>query len=290
MYIISMQKPSYIKARVRLSNDYYTTHELLKNLGLNTVCEEAACPNIGDCWSRKYATVMILGKNCTRSCRFCNIATGNVEPVNVNEPYNISRIVKILGLKHVVITSVDRDDLPDGGASQFLRTIAMIRKHCPNTTIEVLTPDFLNKNEEYKLIAESGIEVYNHNLETVPRLYKYVRPQANYFHSLKLLYEVKKVNNDIFTKSGIMVGLGETDAEVIQVMEDLRAAKVDFLTIGQYLQPSPKHYPMIYIAEEKFEKYYKIAKRKGFSMISSSPMTRSSYHAEEDFEKLKNKN
>lgn len=281
-----MNKPFWIKSRVRLSDDYYSTYNLLENLGLNTVCREAACPNIGECWSKKHATVMILGKVCTRTCRFCNISKGQPEAINPNEPYNVARVAKLLKLRHIVVTSVDRDDLPDGGAAQFLRTIAMIRKHCPTTTIEVLTPDFLNKNEEYKLIAQAGPEVFNHNLETVPRLYKFVRPQAVYFQSLKLLYEVKKINNKLFTKSGIMVGLGETDAEVIQVMDDLRSADVDFITIGQYLQPSEKHYPVTYIEEKKFHQYYNIAKRKGFKMISSSPMTRSSYHAEEDFIKL----
>ena len=279
------------KPRVRISAEYHDTHSLVRRFGLNTVCEEAACPNIGDCWGRGHVTVMILGRNCTRACTFCNIASGNPEEVDKYEPLKIVRLLKELkirniNLKHVVITSVDRDDLLDGGASQYIKVISEIRKSLPQITIEVLTPDFLHKNKEYLLIAESGPEVYNHNLETIPRLYGEVRPKANYYHSLRLLDEVKKARPNIYTKSGLMLGLGESRSEIARVMDDLRIANVDVITIGQYYQPSPSHYPQITVSIEEFEYYKKIAKRKGFKSFSISPLTRSSFNAGNDLNNL----
>jgi lipoic acid synthetase len=260
----------------------------MRQLNLNTVCEEAACPNIGECWAKRHATFIILGQVCTRACAFCNIQTGRPDPVDPKEPNNVARAVLHLALRHVVITSVDRDDLPDGGAEHFALTIQAIRNLCPGTTIEILTPDFLRKGGAEDIVIDAAPDVFNHNLETVPRLYPTVRPGARYFNSLRLLGKVKERSPHMFTKSGLMVGLGEEKAEVYQVMDDLRAAGVDFLTIGQYLQPTPKHHPLVrFVPPPEFEEYAEMARGKGFLMVSSSPLTRSSYHADEDFEKLK---
>ena len=255
---------------------------------LNTVCEEAACPNIGECWAKKHATIMILGDVCTRACTFCNIKTGRPDLLDPHEPERVGEAVGKMGLTHIVITSVDRDDLEDGGATHFAQTIQAIRATSPNTTIEILTPDFLRKEGAIEIVVAAKPDVYNHNLETVPRLYSEVRPGARYFHSLRLPDQVKKVDPTMFTKSGIMVGLGETKTEVYQVMDDLRAANVDFITIGQYLQPTPKHHPLIdFITPDEFAEYASMARGKGFLMVAASPLTRSSYHAGDDFEKLK---
>lgn len=255
---------------------------------LNTVCEEAACPNIGECWAKKHATIMILGDVCTRACTFCNIKTGRPDQLDPHEPERVGEAVGKMGLSHVVITSVDRDDLDDGGAAHFSQTIQAIRANAPHTTIEILTPDFLRKDGAIEIVVAAKPDVYNHNLETVPRLYSEVRPGARYFHSLRLLDQVKKIDPTLFTKSGIMVGLGETKTEVYQVMDDLRAANVDFITIGQYLQPTPKHHPLIdFITPEEFEEYASMARGKGFLVVAASPLTRSSYHAGDDFAKLK---
>ena len=282
------RKPAWIRAKAPISPEYHQTRELMRRLNLNTVCEEAACPNIGECWTLGHATVMILGEICTRACSFCNVTTGKPAPVDPFEPENTALAAKELGLKHIVITSVDRDDLDDGGADQFVKTIAALRAHTPNTTIEILTPDFLRKEHAIEVIVGAKPDVYNHNLETVPRLYPEVRPGARYFHSLRLLDTVKKTDPSMFTKSGIMVGLGETKAEVAQVMDDLRSADVDFITIGQYLQPTIKHIGVDrFVDPSEFEDYQTIARSKGFLMVAASPMTRSSYHAGEDFEKLR---
>jgi lipoic acid synthetase len=255
---------------------------------LNTVCEEAACPNIGECWAKRHATIMILGDICTRACTFCNIKTGRPDQLDPHEPERVGQAVGKMALSHVVITSVDRDDLEDGGATHFAQTIKAIRAKSPSTTIEILTPDFLRKDGAIETVVAARPDVYNHNLETVPRLYAEVRPGARYFHSLRLLDQVKKIDPTLFTKSGIMVGLGETKAEVYQVMDDLRAANVDFITIGQYLQPTPKHHPLVdFIMPGEFEEYAAMARGKGFLMVAASPLTRSSYHAGEDFAKLK---
>ena len=252
-----------------------------------TVCEEANCPNITECWSKKHATFMIMGDTCTRACAFCDVKTGKPKSLDTLEPYKISKAVSSLNLKHVVITSVDRDDLKDGGSSHFYNVIKATRNKNPNTSIEVLTPDFLRKGEAYKHVLKADFDVFNHNVETVPRLYTKVRPGARYFASLDLLKSAKKFNKKIFTKSGIMVGLGEYKDEIINVMNDLRSAEVDFLTIGQYLQPSPKHHPLNrYYHPDEFKDLKTIAKSKGFLLVSSSPLTRSSYHADEDFKKL----
>jgi lipoic acid synthetase len=260
----------------------------MRELALNTVCEEAACPNIGECWKQKHATVMILGSVCTRACSFCNVATGRPDLLDPHEPRHVAEAAARLGLSHIVVTSVDRDDLADGGAGQFVRTIEEIRALAPATTIEVLTPDFLKKEGAIDAVVAAGPDIYNHNLETVPRLYAEVRPGARYFHSLRLLDRVKELAPAMFTKSGIMVGLGEDKAEVLQVMDDLRAAQVDFLTIGQYLQPTPKHRSVHrFVTPEEFETYRKLAFGKGFLMVSASPLTRSSYFAGEDFAKLR---
>jgi lipoyl synthase len=284
----SLQKPEWIRAKAPQSQGYHDTYDLMRKLNLNTVCEEAACPNIGECWAKKHATVMILGSVCTRACAFCNIATGRPDKLDPHEPDHVAEAVSKLGLKHVVITSVDRDDLEDGGANHFASTILAIKKKSPNTTIEVLTPDFLRKEGALEIVVEAAPDVFNHNLETVSRLYATVRPGARYFHSLKLLDRVKELNKSIFTKSGVMVGLGETKTEIYQVMDDLRSASVDFLTIGQYLQPTPKHHPLDrYVDPEEFKNYEKMAYGKGFLVVAASPMTRSSYHADADFEKLK---
>ncbi len=281
-------KPSWIRVKAPNSKGYQETAALMRDLKLKTVCEEAACPNIGECWSKKHATMMILGDTCTRACTFCNIKTGRPDLLDPHEPERVGNAVAQMGLSHVVITSVDRDDLDDGGANHFAEVIREIRTKAPNTTIEVLTPDFLRKEGAVEIVVAAAPDVYNHNLETVPRLYSTVRPGARYFNSLRLLNDVKTINPQMFTKSGIMVGLGETKNEVYQVMDDLRAADVDFLTIGQYLQPTPKHHPLIdYITPEEFEDYATMARGKGFLMVSSSPLTRSSYHAGDDFAKLK---
>ena len=281
-------KPDWIRVKAPNSAQYNETRKLLHGLKLHTVCEEAACPNIGECWTKKHATVMILGDTCTRACAFCNVKTGKPNLVDPHEPDNLATAIATLGLEHVVITSVDRDDLKDGGANQFVQCIEKLRVKAPGTTIEVLTPDFLRQPESIDLVANARPDVYNHNLETVPRLYATIRPGARYFNSLRLLDRVKKVVPSIFTKSGIMVGLGETAEEVHQVMDDLRAADVDFLTIGQYLQPTPKHAKVErYVTPDEFNAYAAKARAKGFLLVSSSPLTRSSYHAEEDFRRLR---
>ncbi|MFY9590257.1 lipoyl synthase [Rickettsia endosymbiont of Halotydeus destructor] len=283
------KRPDWIKVKAPVSKQYHETKELIKNLKLNTVCEEAACPNIGECWSKKHATVMILGSVCTRACRFCNIATGQPDLLDPHEPQRLAEAVKKLNLQHVVITSVDRDDLEDGGARHFAQCIQEIRHSSPNTTIEILTPDFLRKDGAAEIIAKAKPDVFNHNVETVPALYKKIRPGARYYNSLSLLHNIKKLSPEIFTKSGMMLGLGEETSEVIQVMDDLREAKVDFLTIGQYLQPTKNHAEVArYVTPEEFRYIERVAKTKGFLMVSASPLTRSSYHADEDFQQLKN--
>jgi lipoic acid synthetase len=260
----------------------------MRELRLNTVCEEAACPNIGECWKQKHATVMILGSVCTRACAFCNVATGRPDALDPHEPEHVAEAAARLGLSHIVVTSVDRDDLGDGGAQHFARTIRAIRARTPATTIEVLTPDFLNKEGALEAVVEARPDIYNHNLETVPRLYAEVRPGARYYASLRLLDRVKQLDPLMFTKSGMMVGLGEDKAEILQVMDDLRQADVDFLTIGQYLQPTPKHHAIErFVPPDEFESYRKLAYGKGFLMVSASPLTRSSYFAGEDFAKLR---
>lgn len=280
-------KPDWIRVRAPQGGTYSETHAIVKQFKLTTVCEEAGCPNIGECWNKKHATFMIMGEVCTRACAFCNVATGKPDELDKMEPLRIGVAVEKMGLKHVVITSVDRDDLPDGGAEHFVKTIEAIRFKSPQTTIEILTPDFKNKDGAVDIVAQSRPDVFNHNLETVPRLYPTVRPGARYFTSLRLLERAKEVNADIYTKSGLMVGLGETREEIGQVMDDLRAAGVDFLTVGQYLQPSPKHAPVErFWTPEEFESLEKMARAKGFLMVSASPLTRSSHHAGEDFAKL----
>lgn len=283
----SRKKPSWLKVTAPNSQAYHDTVDLVREHKLHTVCEEAACPNIGECWKKKHATFMILGDTCTRACAFCNVKTGKPNIVDPHEPDRVGRAVKTLGLRHAVITSVDRDDLPDGGATHFARTIAAIRKQSAGTTIEILTPDFMRKEGAINIIIESHPDVFNHNLETVPRLYATVRPGARYFTSLSLLQKVKEQKPELFTKSGIMVGLGESREEVYQVMDDLRSAGVDFLTIGQYLQPTPKHHEVMrFVPPEEFQDYETMARGKGFLMVSASPLTRSSYHADRDFEAL----
>ncbi|MEC8037719.1 MAG: lipoyl synthase [Pseudomonadota bacterium] len=282
------KKPDWIRVKAPTSAGYKETREIMRSLSLSTVCEEAGCPNIGECWSKKHATMMIMGEVCTRACTFCNVATGKPGALNPFEPTNVAQAVKSLGLSHVVITSVDRDDLDDGGAGHFAETILAVREASPETTIEVLTPDFLRKRDAWKVVADAKPDVFNHNLETVPGLYAEVRPGARYFESLRLLARVKERDPLAFTKSGIMVGLGEKKMEVAQVMDDLRAADVDFLTIGQYLQPSPKHHAVeAFITPDEFREYETMAYGKGFLMVSATPLTRSSYHAGEDFERLR---
>ncbi|MBP9050343.1 MAG: lipoyl synthase [Alphaproteobacteria bacterium] len=282
------KKPDWIRVKAPQGLTYSETHEIVKNFKLTTVCEEAGCPNIGECWNKRHATFMIMGEVCTRACAFCNVATGKPNELDRMEPLRIGVAVEKMGLKHVVITSVDRDDLPDGGAEHFVKTIEAIRFKAPKTTIEILTPDFKNKADAVDNVAKSLPDVFNHNLETVPRLYPTIRPGARYFTSLRLLQRVKEVDSSIYTKSGLMVGLGETYEEVGQVMDDLRAAGVDFLTIGQYLQPTPKHAPVLHFwTPEEFIELERMARSKGFLMVSASPLTRSSHHAGEDFEKLK---
>ena len=282
------RKPPWIRVKAPTSEAYGETLRLMRAHGLHTVCEEAACPNIGECWSRGHVTVMILGDICTRACAFCNVKTGRPGAVDALEPENLAASVAEMGLKHVVVTSVDRDDLDDGGAAQFVRCIERIREASPGTTIEVLTPDFRNKEGALEAVIAARPDVFNHNLETVPRLYPTIRPGARYFHSLRLLDQAKKLDPAIFTKSGIMVGLGEERREVLQVMDDQRSADVDFLTIGQYLRPTPRHAPVDrYVTPDEFEEYRRLALARGFLMVASSPLTRSSYHADRDFEALR---
>src|SRR5262245_19700975 len=282
------RKPEWIRVKAPTSPEYEQTRALMRRLKLNTVCEEAACPNIGECWKQKHATVMILGSVCTRACAFCNVATGLPDRLDPHEPAHVAEAVGQLGLSHIVVTSVDRDDLEDGGAAHFAETIRRIRDAAPSTTIEVLTPDFLRKPGAVETAVAARPDVYNHNLETVPRLYREVRPGARYFASLQLLAKVKEIDPAMFTKSGLMVGLGESREEIMQVMDDLRAANVDFLTIGQYLQPTRKHAAVArFWTPEEFAGLEGIARAKGFLMVSASPLTRSSYHAGEDFERLK---
>ena len=285
---ISPKKPFWLKVKAPQGKIFDQTKGLLDDLNITTVCEEASCPNIGNCWSKKHATMMIMGDICTRACSFCNVATGKPNKLDLSEPIRVAKSVARLNLNHVVITSVDRDDLYDGGADHFVATITDIRKYSPNTSIEILTPDFLKKDGALEKVINAKPDVFNHNLETVPRLYPSVRPGARYFHSLSLLAKVKEVNPNIFTKSGIMVGLGESQNEIYQVMDDMRSADIDFLTIGQYLQPTIKHHKVEkFVNPDEFENYKKVALSKGFLLVSSSPLTRSSFHASEDFEKLK---
>ena len=281
------KKPEWIRSQLTNSKEFFLTKTIVNNNNLVTVCQEANCPNITECWSKRHATFMIMGDTCTRACAFCDVKTGVPGKLDQLEPVKIAEAVKKLNLKHVVITSVDRDDLDDGGSEHFFEVINQTRKSNPNTTIEVLTPDFLRKGDAYKKVLDAKPDVFNHNIETVPSLYLKVRPGSRYFASLELLKNAKKVNKNIFTKSGIMVGLGESRDEILQVMDDLKAADVDFLTIGQYLQPSTKHYPLDrYYTPKEFDDLGTIAKAKGFLLVSSSPLTRSSYHADEDFAKL----
>lgn len=280
----SPRKPAWIRVRAPSSDAHAETRALMRGRNLHTVCEEAACPNIGECWARKHATVMILGAICTRACAFCNVATGKPGPVDPFEPENVAMTAATMELKHMVITSVDRDDLGDGGADQFVRCITLIRARAPETTIEVLTPDFRHKDGALEAVVAARPDVFNHNLETVPRLYPVIRPGARYYHSLRLLDRAKDLAPTIFTKSGIMVGLGEDRGEVMQVMDDLRSARVDFLTIGQYLQPTPHHAGVArFVTPDEFAEYKRVAEAKGFLMVASSPLTRSSYHADRDF-------
>ena len=281
-------KPPWLRVKAPNSPEYHATRKLMRSHKLNTVCEEAACPNIGQCWSQGHATVMILGSVCTRACAFCNIATGRPDQLDPHEPEELALAVESLGLTHMVITSVDRDDLEDGGAGQFVRCIERLRETTPDTTIEVLTPDFRNKKDALKAVITAKPDVFNHNLETVPRLYTEIRPGARYFHSLRLLDQAKALDPTLFTKSGIMVGLGEERREVLQVMDDLRSANVDFITIGQYLQPTPRHHEVMrFVTPDEFKEYERLAYAKGFLMVSATPLTRSSYFAGDDFAKLR---
>jgi len=281
------RRPDWLRVKAPVSKAYNETRKLMRANNLVTVCEEAACPNIGECWSQKHATMMILGSVCTRACAFCNVATGRPDLLDPHEPENVGAAVATLGLKHVVITSVDRDDLDDGGAQHFADTIREIRAQSPTTTIEVLTPDFLRKEGAVEIVVAARPDVFNHNMETVPRLYPSIRPGARYFHSLAVLHKVKTLDPSIFTKSGIMVGLSETDEEVGQLMDDLRSAEVDFMTIGQYLQPTPKHAEVVrFVTPDIFTQYSKTGRAKGFLLISATPLTRSSYHADQDFDNL----
>ncbi len=282
------RKPSWIRVKAPVSPEYQDLRRLMRSLNLNTVCEEAACPNIGECWTHGHATVMILGSVCTRACAFCNVATGRPDQLDPHEPQHVAEAAAKLGLNHLVITSVDRDDLDDGGAAHFAATIKAVREQAPNTTIEVLTPDFKGKPGALETVVEARPDVFNHNLETVPRLYPSIRPGARYFTSLQLLARAKELDPSIFTKSGLMVGLGETMDEVYQVMDDQRSADVDFLTIGQYLQPTPKHARVDrFVPPEEFQRAEAVARGKGFLMVSASPLTRSSYLAGDDFVKLR---
>ena len=284
-----VRKPDWIRVKAPTGAVVAQTRALMRSKSLTTVCEEAACPNIGECWSKKHATVMILGDTCTRACAFCNVKTGMPRAVDPMEPENVADAAAQMGLQHIVVTSVDRDDLPDGGAKQFVKVIEAIRRSNPQTTIEILTPDFRNKHEAaIEAIVAARPDVYNHNLETVPRLYPTIRPGARYYASLRLLEQVKRIDPSIFTKSGVMVGLGEERLEVHQVMDDMRSAGIDFLTMGQYLQPTPKHAKVAeYVPPATFNAYASIARAKGFLLVAASPLTRSSYHAGDDFEKLR---
>ena len=282
------RKPAWIRVKAPTHPVYHETRALMRDNKLVTVCEEAACPNIGECWSQRHATMMIMGETCTRACSFCNVATGMPGPLDADEPRRVGEAVAALGLRHVVVTSVDRDDLADGGALHFAQTIAAIRAAAPETTIEILTPDFLRKDGALEVVVEARPDVFNHNLETVPRLYPSIRPGARYYHSLRLLDRVKQLDPSIFTKSGLMVGLGEERIEVQQVMEDMRSAEVDFLTIGQYLQPTVKHAAVArFVEPAEFEDYASLARAKGFLLVSATPLTRSSYHADRDFAALR---
>jgi len=283
-----IKKPNWIRVKIFDTKNYFKTKEIINKKRLHTVCQEASCPNISECWSKKHATFMIMGEICTRACSFCNVSTGKPTFLNPSEPFKIAQAVKELNLKHVVITSVDRDDLDDGGANHFARVVLETKKVNRETTVEVLTPDFLRKGDSYKKLVNSKPDVFNHNIETVPSLYRIVRPGSRYFASLDLLKSVKKINKKIFTKSGIMLGLGESKNEVLQVMDDLLSANVDFLTIGQYLQPSIKHYPLKrYVHPDEFKEFKEISLSKGFLIVASSPLTRSSYHADKDFSIMK---
>jgi lipoyl synthase len=283
-----LRKPDWIRVKAPVSKGYANTQEIVRANNLHTVCEEAGCPNIGECWEKKHATFMILGDTCTRACAFCNVKTGMPADLDPHEPVHVAEAIAKLGLAHVVVTSVDRDDLADGGAEHFAQTIRAIRARCAGTTIEVLTPDFLRKDGALEQVVEARPDVFNHNLETVPSLYLTVRPGARYFHSLRLLQRVKEIDAKMFTKSGIMLGLSEERNEVLQVMDDMRSAGVDFLTIGQYLQPTRKHHAVArFVPPDEFEALQSVAYSKGFLMVSSSPLTRSSHHAGEDFAKLR---
>jgi lipoyl synthase len=284
----ALKKPDWIRVKAPVSQGFANTLAIVREHRLHTVCEEAGCPNIGECWEKKHATFMILGDTCTRACAFCNVKTGLPGPLDPGEPDHVAQATAQLGLSHVVVTSVDRDDLDDGGAAHFVHTIRAIRGRCPQTTIEVLTPDFLRKESALEQVVAARPDIFNHNLETVPSKYLTVRPGARYFHSIRLLQRVKEIDPAMFTKSGIMLGLGEERNEILQLMDDLRSANVDFLTIGQYLQPTRKHHPVIrYVTPAEFKAYEAIAYAKGFLMVSSSPLTRSSHHAGEDFAKLR---
>lgn len=285
---VMLRKPDWIRVKAPGKGTYRETQKIVRENGLVTVCEEAGCPNIGECWDKKHATLMIMGEICTRACAFCNVRTGMPSPLDPKEPENVAIAVEKLGLKHVVITSVDRDDLADGGAQHFADVILAIRARCPNTTIEILTPDFLRKKGALEIVVAAKPDVFNHNLETVPSNYLTVRPGARYFHSIRLLQRVKELDPTMFTKSGIMVGLGEERTEVLQLMDDLRCADVDFLTIGQYLQPTRKHHAVMrFVTPDEFDSFATVAKTKGFLLVSSSPLTRSSHHAGDDFAKLR---
>ncbi len=282
-----LRKPDWIRVKAPGSQEYAKTRAIVRENGLHTVCEEAGCPNIGECWSKRHATMMIMGDTCTRACAFCNVRTGLPAPLDPNEPENVADAVAKLGLQHVVITSVDRDDLSDGGAQHFADVILAIRSAAPKTTIEVLTPDFLRKEGALEIVVAAKPDVFNHNIETVPSNYLSIRPGARYFHSLRLLQRVKEIEPEIFTKSGLMVGLGEEREEVLQLMDDLRSADVDFLTIGQYLQPTRKHAAVArFVTPDEFNSYERVGLAKGFLLVSSSPLTRSSYHADDDFRRL----
>ena len=284
----ALPKPDWIRVKAPVSPGYFATQKIMRDNGLHTVCEEAGCPNIGECWEKKHATFMIMGDTCTRACAFCNVRTGLPGPLDPNEPEHVADATAKLGLAHIVVTSVDRDDLDDGGAQHLAATIRAIRARCPQTTIEVLTPDFLRKDGALEIVVEAKPDVFNHNLETVPALYRTVRPGARYPHSLRLLQRVKEFDPTMFTKSGIMVGLGERRDEVLQVMDDLRSADVDFMTIGQYLQPTRKHHEVKrFVPPDEFEALKTIAYTKGFLMVASSPLTRSSHHAGDDFARLR---
>jgi lipoic acid synthetase len=282
------RKPDWIRVKAPTSKTYFETRKLVHDYGLHTVCEEAGCPNIGECWAKKHATFMIMGDTCTRACAFCNVATGIPRALDLDEPSRVGDAVAQLGLAHVVVTSVDRDDLADGGAVHFAAVIASIRERSPGTTIEILTPDFMQKEDAIEVVVAAKPDVFNHNIETVPRLYPVVRPGSRYFTSLELLHRVKQIDPSIFTKSGMMAGLGESREEMHQVMDDLRAASVDFLTVGQYLQPTPKHAAIDrFVTPDEFDGLARMARGKGFLMVSASPLTRSSYHAGDDFAQLR---